>query len=137
MQPTTTKSAYRKGIVDALPFILVIIPFALLFGLLATEAGLNVVEALTFSIVVIAGAAQFTALQLLQEDVPTAIVLASALAVNLRMAMYSASLTPHLGGLPIWKRALRDPVAFVVFCALRLSIKLPLWRSANRWARGR
>ncbi|SDG61206.1 AzlC family ABC transporter permease [Sulfitobacter delicatus] len=106
MAITTTKSAYRKGIVDALPFILVIIPFALLFGLLATEAGLNVVEALTFSIVVIAGAAQFTALQLLQEDVPTAIVLASALAVNLRMAMYSASLTPWIGGAPLWQRAL-------------------------------
>ena len=78
MAITTTKSAYRKGIVDALPFVLVIIPFASLFGLLATEAGLNVFETLTFSIVVIAGAAQFTALQLLQEDVPTAIILASA-----------------------------------------------------------
>jgi predicted branched-subunit amino acid permease len=33
-------------------------------------------------------------------------VLASALAVNLRMAMYSASLTPHLGATPIWQRAL-------------------------------
>ena len=106
MAITTTKSAYRKGIVDALPFVLVIIPFASLFGLLATEAGLNVFETLTFSIVVIAGAAQFTALQLLQEDVPTAIVLASALAVNLRMAMYSASLTPWIGGAPIWQRAL-------------------------------
>ena len=106
MAITTTKSAYRKGIVDALPFVLVIIPFASLFGLLATEAGLNVFETLTFSIVVIAGAAQFTALQLLQEDVPTAIVLASALAVNLRMAMYSASLTPWIGSAPVWQRAL-------------------------------
>ncbi|SFG66429.1 AzlC family ABC transporter permease [Sulfitobacter dubius] len=106
MAITTTKSAYRKGIVDALPFVLVIIPFASLFGLLATEAGLNVFETLTFSVVVIAGAAQFTALQLLQEDVPTAIVLASALAVNLRMAMYSASLTPWIGGAPVWQRAL-------------------------------
>jgi len=106
MPITTTKSAYRKGIVDALPFVLVIIPFASLFGLLATEAGLSVVEALTFSVAVIAGASQFTALQLLQEDVPTVIVLISALTVNLRMAMYSASLTPWIGGAPIWQRAL-------------------------------
>jgi predicted branched-subunit amino acid permease len=28
------------------------------------------------------------------------------LAVNLRMAMYSASLTPHLGATPIWQRSL-------------------------------
>lgn len=102
---TTPKSAYRKGVIDGAPFILVIIPFATLFGLLAVEAGLSVLEALMFSFVVIAGAAQFTALQLLQEEAPTLIVLASALAVNLRMAMYSASLTPYIGAAPLWQRA--------------------------------
>ncbi len=106
MTSTTRKSAYRQGIIDAAPFILVIIPFATLFGVLATEAGLNVFETMAFSIVVIAGAAQFTALQLMQENVPTVIVLISALAVNLRMAMYSASLTPYIGGAPLWQRAL-------------------------------
>ncbi|QFT57529.1 Inner membrane protein YgaZ [Sulfitobacter sp. THAF37] len=106
MAITTTKSAYLKGMADSAPFILVIIPFAALFGLLATEAGLSVIEALSFSVVVIAGAAQFTALQLMQEQAPTIIVLASALAVNLRMAMYSASLTPWIGAAPLWQRAL-------------------------------
>jgi len=106
MTTSTRKSTYRAGIIDASPFILVMIPFATLFGVLATEAGLNVVETMAFSIVVIAGAAQFTALQLMQENVPTAIVLISALAVNLRMAMYSASLTPYLGAAPLWQRAL-------------------------------
>ena len=106
MAITTPKSAYLKGIADGAPFILVIIPFATLFGLLATEAGLSVFETLAFSVVVIAGAAQFTALQLLQEEAPTIIILASALAVNLRMAMYSASLTPWIGSAPLWQRAL-------------------------------
>lgn len=103
---TTTKSAYIKGVLDGAPFILVIVPFALLFGILATEAGLSVYESLAFSVVVIAGAAQFTALQLMQDNAPTFVVLASALAVNLRMAMYSASLTPWIGGAPLWQRAL-------------------------------
>ena len=106
MTSTTRKSPYREGIIDSSPFILVIIPFASLFGVLATEAGLNVIETMAFSIVVIAGAAQFTALQLMQENVPTVIVLISALAVNLRMAMYSASLTPFIGAAPLWQRAL-------------------------------
>ncbi len=103
---TTPKSAYIRGFLDGAPFILMVAPFAALFGLLAVEAGLNVLEALAFSVVVIAGAAQFTALQLLQEQAPTAIVLASALAVNLRMTMYSASLTPYIGAAPLWQRAL-------------------------------
>lgn len=106
MTVSTTNSAYWKGVRDGAPFILVVAPFALLFGVVSTEAGLNVWETLAFSILVIAGAAQFTALQLMQENAPTVIVLASALAVNLRMAMYSASLTPHLGATPIWQRAL-------------------------------
>lgn len=105
MTSTSSKSAYRQGIYDAAPFILVVVPFATLFGVLATEAGLNVVETMAFSIVVIAGAAQFTALQLMQENAPTIIVLISALAVNLRMAMYSASLTPYIGAAPLWQRA--------------------------------
>jgi len=58
-----------------------------------------------FSIVVIAGASQFTAVQLMTDNAPVWAVLAASLAVNLRMAMYSASLQPHLGTLPLWQRA--------------------------------
>lgn len=105
MTSTTGKSLYIAGIKDGLPFLLVLLPFSALFGALATEAGLNVYEALAFSVVVIAGAAQFTALQLMTEEVPTLIVIASSLAVNLRMAMYSASLAPYLGSAPLWQRA--------------------------------
>ena len=105
MTSSTTKSAYLAGVRDGAPFILVAGPFAVLFGVLATEAGLNLFEVMSFSVVVIAGAAQFTALQLLLDEAPTVIVLISALAVNLRVAMYSAALTPHLGAAPLWQRA--------------------------------
>lgn len=74
--------------------------------MLASEAGLSLVETMVMTVTVFAGAAQFTALQLMQENAPTFVVLAAALAVNLRMAMYSASLTPYLGAAPLWQRAL-------------------------------
>lgn len=106
MTPSTPNRDFWRGLRDGLPFLLVITPFGLLFGVVATEAGLNVYETLSFSIVVIAGAAQFTALQLMVDDVPALIALVSALAVNLRMAMYSAALTPYLGAAPVWQRAL-------------------------------
>jgi predicted branched-subunit amino acid permease len=64
------------------------------------------VQTMAFSSVVFAGAAQFTALQLMADDAPFLIVVATALAVNLRMAMYSASLAVWLGRAPLWKRAL-------------------------------
>ncbi len=106
MQTTTRRAAFWTGVRDGAPFFLVIAPFSLLFGVAATEAGLDVIESLMFSVVVIAGASQFTALQLMVDQAPTFIVLATALAVNMRMAMYSASLTPYLGAAPVWQRAL-------------------------------
>ncbi|MDX2483331.1 MAG: AzlC family ABC transporter permease [Pseudodonghicola sp.] len=98
-------SYYWKGLRDGAPFVLVAGPFGMLFGVLATEAGLDLTETMVLTATVFAGAAQLTALQLLQENAPIFIILASALAVNLRMAMYSASLTPYLGGAPLWQRA--------------------------------
>lgn len=100
------KSAYLKGVKDGAPFLLVVLPFAILFGIIGTEAGLDIAEVMGFSVLVIAGASQFTAVQLMAEGAPMLIVLLASLAVNLRMAMYSASLTPYLGALPLWKRAL-------------------------------
>jgi predicted branched-subunit amino acid permease len=106
MASTTPISHFLRGGRDSLPFVLVAGPFGLLFGVLAAEAGLALHEVMAFSIAVFAGAAQFTALQLMQEHTPTIIVIISALAVNLRVAMYSASLTPYLGGAPFWQRVL-------------------------------
>lgn len=102
----SSTTAYFRGIRAALPFLLVVAPFGMLFGVVGTEAGLNLAQVMGFSVVIIAGAAQFTAVQLMQEQAPTLIVLASALAVNLRMAMYAASLAPHLGPAPGWQRVL-------------------------------
>ena len=96
---------FWQGFQAGLPFLLVIIPFGAVFGVVATEAGLNLSQTMGFSILVIAGAAQFVAIQLMVENAPVLIVLATSLAVNLRMAMYSASLAPHLGRVPWWKRA--------------------------------
>ncbi len=106
MRSTTTKSAYFSGFRDGLAFLLVAVPFALLFGVVATEAGLNLIQTLGFSALVIAGAAQFAALQQMADHAPVIVVVATALAVNLRMAMYSAALVPHIGAAPLWKRVL-------------------------------
>jgi 4-azaleucine resistance transporter AzlC len=106
MSSTTIKSAFLMGAFQSAPFLLIGGPFAMLFGIVATEAGLPLVETVGMSIVVIAGAAQFTAIQLMTDNAPVWSVLAAGLAVNLRMAMYAASLQPHLGAAPLWQRML-------------------------------
>jgi 4-azaleucine resistance transporter AzlC len=114
MTSTTSKFAFVSGFWAGLPFIAVGFPFAMFFGIIATEAGMSVAQAMGFTIVVIAGASQFTAVQLMSDAVPVWSVIAAALAVNLRMAMYSASLQPHLATAPLWQRAL---VAYINFDA--------------------
>lgn len=99
------RSAFLRGSRHALPFLIVVVPFAMLFGALATDAGLTMLEVITFSAVVFAGAAQFAALQLMQDQAPLLVILATSLAVNLRMVMYSIALSPHLGSAPLGVRA--------------------------------
>lgn len=132
----SVRSACLAGIRDGLPFLVVLTPFGLLFGVVATEAGLDLLSTLTFSVVVIAGASQFTALALMQDHAPVLIVLATSLAVNLRMAMYSAALTPHLGQAPLWQRAL---VAYFLVdatyaCAANRFEREPAWDLRRKMA---
>jgi predicted branched-subunit amino acid permease len=61
-------------------------------------------------------------------------VVVTALAVNLRMAMYSAALAPYLGGAPLWQRAL---AAYALFdssyvCAAQAYARNPDWSVAER-----
>jgi predicted branched-subunit amino acid permease len=106
LAPAAVRSPFSQGVRDGLPFLAALAPFGLLFGVAATEAGLGLGAAMGFSIGVIAGASQFTAVSLIAEGAPALVVVLTALAVNLRMAMYSAALAPHLGAAPAWQRAL-------------------------------
>ena len=100
------REPFWRGLRAGLPFLLVIVPFALLFGVVGTEAGLSLVQVMGFSVLVIAGASQFTAVQLMNDHAPVLVVVVTALAVNLRMAMYSAALAPHLGAARRWHKVL-------------------------------
>ena len=104
-------NAARQGALDGAPFLLVVGPFGLLFGVLASESGLSVDQAVVMSILIVSGASQFTALQLLNENAPALIVLLASLTVALRMAMYSAAMAPLVGNAPLWQRAL---VAYIL-----------------------
>jgi len=99
------KSPFVRGCLASAPFVIVVVPFALLFGVVATEAGLDLLQVMLFSLSVFAGASQFAAVQLMQDQAPVLVVLATSLAVNLRMVMYSVAMTPHLGAAPLGTRA--------------------------------
>ncbi|MEM8537249.1 MAG: AzlC family ABC transporter permease [Pseudomonadota bacterium] len=107
-----SQSAYMTGVRHGAPFIIMALPFAVLFGVVAIDAGLTLAQTMGFTVLVIAGASQFAAIQLMVENASIALVVLGALAVNLRMAMYSASLVPYLGAAPLWKRG---SIAYLLF----------------------
>ncbi len=102
----STRLAFWRGALASAPFVIVVGPFALLFGVVATEAGLDLLQVFLFSASIFAGASQFAALQLMQDQAPVLIILATSLAVNLRMVMYSVAMAPHLGAAPLGTRML-------------------------------
>ncbi|MEO0678946.1 MAG: AzlC family ABC transporter permease [Pseudomonadota bacterium] len=98
------RRGFRDGGLAGLPFLVVAIPFGMLFGAVATESGLDLLSTMAMTSIVIAGASQFAFLQLMNDGAPAFAAFGAALAVNLRMAMYSASLAPHLGAAPLrWR----------------------------------
>ena len=83
------------GIRVAGPIVVGIVPFALITGITATGAGLTIAEAVGMSVIVFAGASQLAAIDLIGSNAPFAVVVATAVVINARMLMYSASIAPH------------------------------------------
>jgi 4-azaleucine resistance transporter AzlC len=95
-----------QGARDALPIAVGIIPFGLVAGAAAVEAGYGVEGAVGFSVIVFAGASQLAAIDLLSGGSAVAVAVLTAWLINLRMVMYSAALAPWLGHEPTRKRTL-------------------------------
>ncbi len=101
---SSTRTAYWRGVWAGAPFLVMAAPFGMLFGLVATESGLDLFQTLGMSVIVVAGAAQFASVQVLVDGAPFYVAVLTGLAVNMRMVMYSASLAPHLGKADKWHR---------------------------------
>jgi len=79
-------------------------PFGIIYGVLAIGAGLPVLLAQAVSLIIFAGSAQFIAAQLIGAGASGLVIVFTTFIINLRHALYSASLSPHLKELPRgWK----------------------------------
>lgn len=102
---------FRAGILRVLPVLLGVVPFGLVAGIAAREAGFSLAQAMGLSLFVFAGASQVAALGLVAAGVPAAVVVMTALVINLRLAVYSASLAKYFGHLPL---RLKAPLAYII-----------------------
>ncbi len=94
-----SRSAFLAGVRDVAPMILGVAPFGTITGVAAVGAGLTPAEAIGMSLLVFAGASQLAGIALIGQGAAAAVILLTTFMINLRMAMYSASLSVFLRGL--------------------------------------
>ena len=92
------------GARDTLPLVIGTMPFAIIFGTLAVSAGLPPIAAIAMSAIVFAGSAQFISLSLIGGGAALPVIWLTTLVINLRHALYSATLQPLARGWPLpWR----------------------------------
>lgn len=104
---SSPQSEFFQGLRDELPILLGVIPFGMIYGVLAMRAGLSIPAAQSMSWVVFAGSSQFMAVQLVGHATPYWMIVLTIFVVNLRHALYSASIAPYLRHVSLaWKSLL-------------------------------
>lgn len=92
----SSEQGFVEGVRDVAPMLLGVAPFGMITGVTAASVGLTPAEALGMSALVFAGASQLAGLALLGQGAGFWVIVATTFMINLRMAMYSASLAPWL-----------------------------------------
>jgi 4-azaleucine resistance transporter AzlC len=99
-QPYTRSSEFWAGVRATLPLVIGAIPFGIIFGAVAVTNGLSPAAALGMSVFVYAGSAQFVAANMVASAAPIPLIVLTTFVVNLRHALYSATLAPYMKHLP-------------------------------------
>ncbi|MEJ2630515.1 MAG: AzlC family ABC transporter permease [Acidihalobacter sp.] len=108
---TSRLRAFSAGFMSIVPLMPGVIPFAMICGVTAIKAGLSPQAAMGMSLIVFAGASQLAVIQLLAAGALPLVIFFTAVIINLRFAMYSASLAPYFQHLP---KRWRWPLAYLL-----------------------
>lgn len=101
---TSSKYEFWLGVRDELPMMLGVIPFGLVFGVLGVTSGLTPLQTIMMSSILFGGASQVVFVQLWASNIPALVVGGSVSVINLRHALYSASMASYLRPLPLrWR----------------------------------
>ena len=90
--PDTPRAAFLAGLRDTIPLLVGAAPFGIVFGALGVSNGLSAGATMGFSLFVFGGASQAIASGLVKAGADMTIIILATLMVNLRHALYSATL---------------------------------------------
>lgn len=99
-------AAFAEGCKVALPLLFAAAPWGIITGAAMVGVGLTPAQAIGMSLFVYAGSVQLALIPLLAVKAPVWVILVTALVVNSRYFIYSASVAPHFSHLPMRWRVL-------------------------------
>ena len=95
---------FLKGIVDVSPLMIPVVPFGLIFGILAIDIGFSPLATMGMSLIIFGGASQIILLQLFSGGASSLVIISSVGAVNSRHLLYGAVVSEHISDLKlVWK----------------------------------
>lgn len=104
---TSARREFFTGARATIPLIIGAIPFGIIFGVVSLAAGMPWWATQAMSVFVFAGASQFIAADLIAHATPHPFIVLTTFIINLRHALYGASVANHLRDLPVaWRAAL-------------------------------
>jgi 4-azaleucine resistance transporter AzlC len=107
LPPSNRRREFWRGVRDESPILLGVAPFGLIFGALAVNANISIPAAQAMSSIIFAGASQIIAAQMVGAGASLLVIVLVVFVVNLRHALYSASVAPYVQHLsPGWKMIL-------------------------------
>lgn len=125
------------------------VPIGLLWGTLAAAKGISPLEAVLMSVIVFAGSAQFVAVDMWRDPVPALLLTFTALIINVRHVLMSASLSRHVEAIPrVWhpllayflvdeswalaeRRVLETPLTLAYYLGITLPLAATWWISTG------
>lgn len=93
---STRRSEFIGGAKATIPLEIGGLPFGIIFGALAINAGLSPAATMAMSLIVFAGSAQFIGVGLVAAGASIPVIVLTTFVVNLRHALYSATIAPHV-----------------------------------------
>lgn len=99
--------AVIQGLFAALPLSIAVIPWGILAGSYAVDAGLTIVQSQAMSAIVFAGAAQLVSLGMIKAGIGIGSILLTTLLVTSRHFLYSMAMRKDISPLPLkWRLTL-------------------------------
>ena len=94
----------KKGFLDVMPLTIPVIPFGIIYGVIAIKIGLSPIVAFCMSFIIFAGSSQIAFAQLFSAGASPLVMISSVAVINSRHFLYGAVLSQYLNKLNyFWK----------------------------------